>query len=77
MIAGKENASIKLIVDDKSHLLAYRSGNLVPVDESCHHLSDTAIQMKPKGKNTYCSTNILNHTLSMCLKQDANKYMDY
>ena len=46
MIALKESAIIKLLVDDEGQLLANGSGNTLPVDRSYHRRSGINIQMK-------------------------------
>ena len=46
----KENANIKIIVDEEGQLLANGSGNMLAVDRSYRHLSGVSIRMKAKGK---------------------------
>ena len=63
----KENANIKIIVDEDGHLLATGSGNTLPVDRSYCHRSGINIQMKLKRKRKVnCCTNIINHILCTC-----------
>ena len=46
----KDNARVKLIVDDEGQLVANGSGNTLPVDRSYRLLSGINIQMIAKGK---------------------------
>ena len=67
MIVLKDNASIKLIVDDESELLASASGKTLPVDKSHHHISDITIQRNVNRRNSAnSSTSVINRILSMC-----------
>jgi hypothetical protein len=66
MIALKENANIKITVDDRGQLLATVAGNTLPTDTSYRQLSGISIQRKVKRRKTYSSTNIINHILSTC-----------
>ena len=67
MLVLKENANIKIIVDEEGYLLASASGNMLPIDRTYRHLLGISIQMKAKGKRkAYSSTNIINHILSTC-----------
>jgi len=66
MIALKENANIKIIIDDRGQLLATVAGNTLPTDTSNRHLSGISIQRKINKRKAYSSTNIVNHILSTC-----------
>ena len=50
----KDTAKLELLVDDEDQLLAYGSGNTLPVDRSYRHLSGISIQMKSKAKRKVC-----------------------
>ena len=62
----KENANLKIIVDDRGQLLATASGNTLPVDKSYHHLSGISILKRTRRRQAYSCTNVINHILSMC-----------
>ena len=63
----KENANLKIIVDEDGQLLANGSGNMLAVDRSYCHLSGVSIRMKSvRKRRAYCCTNIINHILSTC-----------
>jgi exonuclease I len=67
MIVLKENANLKIIVDDRGQLLAYSSGSTIPIDRSYSHRSGITIQMKAKKKRkAYCCTSVINHIMSTC-----------
>jgi exonuclease I len=67
MIVLKENANLKITIDEDGHLLANGSGNTLPIDRSYSHRSGITIQMKAKGKRkANCCTNVINHILSTC-----------
>ena len=68
MIALKENANIKIIVDEEGYLHASAIGNMLPIDRTFRRLLGISIQMKAKRKRkAYSATNIINHILSTCL----------
>jgi hypothetical protein len=66
MITLKENANIKIIVDDRGQLLATAAGNTLPTDTSNHQLSGISIQRKANKRKAYSATNIVNHILFTC-----------
>ena len=67
MIVLKENANLKIIVDEEGHLLANGSGNTIPIDRSYSHRSGINIEMKAKRKRkAYCCTSVINHIMATC-----------
>jgi len=64
----KENANLKIIVDEEGQLLANGSGSMLAVDRSYRNSSGVSIRMKAKGKrrHAYSCINIINHIMSMC-----------
>ena len=63
----KENANLKIIVDDRGQLLATASGNPLPVDKSYHHLSGVSILKRTRRRRqAYSCNNVINHILSIC-----------
>ena len=64
IISLKENANIKIIVDEEGHLLTSAFGNTLPSDKPSRKLSDVSFQQKVKRRQAYSSTNIIHHILS-------------
>jgi hypothetical protein len=67
MIALKENANIKIIVDEEGHLLVTAFCNMLPSIKPYRQLSGISIQWKIKGRQAYSSTIIIDHILCTCL----------
>ena len=65
MILFRENANIKLIVNDEGYVLAYGSDNTLLVDKS--FINVISIQRKFIRRQTYWCTNIIKKVLSKCL----------
>jgi len=65
MISTKENANIKIIVDEEGNLLASVCGYTLPSDKPC---LGTSIQRKVKRRQAYSSTNIVKPYLLYVLK---------
>jgi hypothetical protein len=60
VIALKENANIKIIVDEEGHLLASACSNTLPLDKPYLQLLGISIQRNIKRRQAYSCTNVIN-----------------
>jgi len=64
LIVFKENASLRVIVENDGQVLSHSAGNTLPIYKSYRHLSGISIQRKVNRRRAYSCTNVIHYILS-------------